>query len=68
MCRNYKNILGVHFDEDFIAEIGDGNFSLLIDKSNDITVNKILGIAIIYFSKNQKGYTYLFKSGYFTKV
>ena len=30
------------------------NCSLLLDKSNDITVNKILGIAVIYFSKSSK--------------
>ena len=49
-----KNVLGLYFHNNLIEEIGDGNCSLLLDESNDITPNKILGIAVIYFSKSSK--------------
>ena len=56
-----KNVLSTHFEDDLINDIGNGNFSLLLDESNDITVFKMLGVAIVYFSKryNKVIYTYL---------
>ena len=33
-----------------MEDIGDGNYSLLLD----ITVNKIIGIAVIFFGKSSK--------------
>ena len=48
-----KNDLGPYF-HNLIEDIGDGNYGSLLDTSNDITVNKILGIAVIYFSKSSK--------------
>ena len=45
-----KNVLSEHFEEDLISDIGERKFSLLLDESNDVSVTKILGVAIIYFS------------------
>ncbi len=64
-CKNFKlkrtkcsaivcNLLGPHFISDLKDDIGDQNFSLLIDESNDITVTKLLGIAIQFYSKSKK--------------
>ena len=49
-----KNVLGPYFHNNLIEDIGNGNYSLLLDDSNDVTVNKILGIAVIHFSKSSK--------------
>ncbi|KAF2351405.1 protein of unknown function DUF4371, partial [Trinorchestia longiramus] len=51
-----------HFKENLIADIGDGKFSLLLDESNDISVRKMLGIAIVYFSRNRKKIVHTFLS------
>lgn len=64
-CKNFKlkrtkcsaivcNVLAPHFSSDLKDDIGDQKFSLLIDESNDITVTKLLGIAIRYYSKSKK--------------
>ena len=45
-----KNVLGPHFVNDLKNDIGEGMFSLLVDESTDISVNKLLGVAIIYYS------------------
>lgn len=42
-----NNVLSVHFVDDLVSDIGNGKFSLLLDESNVITVNKLLGIAVI---------------------
>ena len=47
-----KNDLGPYFHNDLIE--GDENYRLLLAESNGITVNKILGISVIYFSKSNK--------------
>ena len=52
--QKIKNVVSLYFHNNLIEDIGDGNYSLLLDGSNDITVNKILGIAVIYFSKSSK--------------
>ena len=49
-----KNVLGPYFHINLIEDIADGNYTLLLDESNNITVNKILGIAAIYFGKSSK--------------
>ena len=56
-----KNVLRTHFEDDLINDIGDEKFSLLLDESNDINILKILGIAIVYFSKkyNKVIFTYV---------
>lgn len=46
-----NNVLSDHFVDDLVNDIGNGKFSLLLDESNDITINKLLGIAVIYYSK-----------------
>lgn len=54
-CTNViNNVIGPYFYEILVKDIGDGYYSLLIDESTDITVNKMLGIAIRYYSVEQK--------------
>lgn len=40
------NVLAPHFAEDLKANIGNRNFSLIIDESNDVAVLKMLGVVI----------------------
>lgn len=56
-----RNSLYEHFKADLRQDIGDGRFSILIDESTDITVHKLLGISIIYYSmsKNKVVSTFL---------
>ena len=42
------------FEADLLNDIGKNKFSLLIDESNDISVLKLLGISIIYYSDIHK--------------
>ncbi|MGH0137865.1 UNVERIFIED_CONTAM: hypothetical protein FKN15_067983 [Acipenser sinensis] len=49
-----NNVLGPHFVSEPVADVGEGPFSLLIDESNDISVIKVLGIVIRYFSAKRK--------------
>ncbi|XP_045104381.1 uncharacterized protein LOC123499914 [Portunus trituberculatus] len=64
-CKDFKlkrtkcsaivcNVLAPHFSSDLKDDIGDQKFSLLIDESNDITVTKLLGIAIRFYSRSKK--------------
>lgn len=64
-CKNLKlkrskcsavvcNVLAPHFTSELKKDIGNVKFSLLIDESNDISVIKLLGIAIRYYSESQK--------------
>lgn len=46
-----KNIIGPYFQKKLIRDIGESSYSLLIDESTDISVQKYLGISIIYFSE-----------------
>ncbi|KAL7742914.1 hypothetical protein ACLKA6_002064 [Drosophila palustris] len=48
-----KYVLAPHFDEELRKDIGDSKFSLLIDESTDISINKVLGVAIVFYS-NQR--------------
>ncbi|XP_018395381.1 PREDICTED: zinc finger protein 862-like [Cyphomyrmex costatus] len=41
-----------HFLNDLLSDVGNGKYSLLLDESNDVSVNKLLGIVIIYYSNN----------------
>ncbi|CAI9725592.1 Hypothetical predicted protein [Octopus vulgaris] len=56
-----KNVLAPYFDGDLISDIGDRKFSLLLDESNDISINKLSGIVIVYYSDTHKKvvHTYL---------
>ncbi|XP_020803118.1 uncharacterized protein LOC110179860 [Drosophila serrata] len=50
-CTNLiKNVVSVHFNEDLRLDLGNEKFSLLIDASTDISITKLLGVAIIYYS------------------
>lgn len=46
-----KNILAPHFASKLREDVGDGPYSLLLDESTDISVTKLLGVVIQYFSK-----------------
>lgn len=46
-----KNVLAPHFTSALRNDIGDGPYSLLLDESTDISVTKLLGIVVQYFSK-----------------
>ncbi|XP_014781419.1 uncharacterized protein LOC106877131 [Octopus bimaculoides] len=37
-----------------VPDIGDRKFSLLLDESNDISINKLLAVVIIYYSDTHK--------------
>ncbi|CAH0559254.1 unnamed protein product [Brassicogethes aeneus] len=53
-CSNIiKHVLSPHFQNELMEDIGDSPYSLLIDESTDISVQKFLGIIIIYYSKKQ---------------
>lgn len=49
-----KSVLAPHFQKLLAEDISDCNYSLIIDESTDITVDKYLGIVIRYFSKSQQ--------------
>ena len=54
-CTNIiKNVLCPHFEEELTNDIGKNKFSLLLDESNDISVKKLLGISIIYYSHSSR--------------
>ncbi|XP_024869117.1 uncharacterized protein LOC112452903, partial [Temnothorax curvispinosus] len=48
-----KNVLGPYFNNELLSDIGNGKYSLLLDESNDVSVNKLLGNVIIYYSDKQ---------------
>lgn len=48
-----NNVLALYFQHNLLADIGNSFFSIIIDKSTDISVQKFLGIIIIYFSESQ---------------
>lgn len=54
-CTNInKNVLALHFTQEIVSDLGDQEYSLLIDESTDISVSKILGVSIRYFSRSLK--------------
>ena len=44
-------MLSPHFEQLIISDLGDQGYSLLLDESNDISITKLLGIVIRYYSK-----------------
>uniref|UniRef100_H3ADP1 HAT C-terminal dimerisation domain-containing protein n=1 Tax=Latimeria chalumnae TaxID=7897 RepID=H3ADP1_LATCH len=48
------NVLAPHFITELVSDVGDGPYCLLLDESNDISVLKVLGVVIRYFSVKQK--------------
>ena len=54
-CTNIvKNVLCRHFEEELTNDIGNNKFSLLLDESNDISVKKLLGASIVYYSHSSR--------------
>lgn len=53
-CGIILNILAPYFEKILRKDIDDNKFSLLVDESTDISVNKLLGVAICYFSIDSK--------------
>lgn len=54
-CSNIiKNVISPFFIKDLRDDIAQNKFSILIDESTDLSVNKYLGIVIIYYSNIQK--------------
>lgn len=54
-CTNIiKNVLAPHFIKEIVTDLGDQEYSLLLDESTDISVVKLLGISIRYFSRSSK--------------
>ena len=54
-CGNIvKNVISPYFLEDLIFDIGQEKFCLLLGESIHITVSKLLGITVIYYSKLHK--------------
>ncbi|KAH9376351.1 hypothetical protein HPB48_000386 [Haemaphysalis longicornis] len=52
-CTNViKNVLAPHFENSLREDIAEQKYSVLIDESTDISVVKVLGIVIRYFSKS----------------
>lgn len=49
-----SNVLAPDFREKLRNDIGNSAFSLIIDESNDISVTKILGLVIRYYSHQKK--------------
>lgn len=49
-----KNILAPHFIQEIVPDLGDQEYSLLLDESTEISINKFLGNAIRYFSQSLK--------------
>lgn len=46
-----KHVLAPYFTSLLKNDIGDGPYSLILDESTDISVTKLLGIVVQYFSK-----------------
>lgn len=46
-----KNVLYLHFIEDLLSDLGSGRYSLILDESTDISLTKLLGVVIVYYSE-----------------
>ncbi|KAL0830039.1 hypothetical protein ABMA28_003497 [Loxostege sticticalis] len=49
-----KNILAPHFYQELVDDIGDQEYSILIDESTDVSVSKLLGVTVRYYSLSLK--------------
>jgi len=56
-----KSVLAPHFREELVEDIGESPYSLYLDESTDISVNKLLCICVKYHSKKHSKFvsTYL---------
>ncbi|KAH8036852.1 hypothetical protein HPB51_006121 [Rhipicephalus microplus] len=48
------NVLSPHFVDLLVADIGDSKYSLIIDEGTDISITKLLGVVVRYFSAARK--------------
>ncbi|KAG0418668.1 hypothetical protein HPB47_004671 [Ixodes persulcatus] len=46
-----KNVLSPHFVDELLSDLGSGSYSLILDESTDISVTKLLGVVIVYYSE-----------------
>ncbi|KAG0429723.1 hypothetical protein HPB47_023363 [Ixodes persulcatus] len=46
-----KNVLSLHFVDELLSDLGSGSYSLILDESTDISVTKLLGVVIVYYSE-----------------
>ncbi|XP_028166143.1 zinc finger protein 862-like [Ostrinia furnacalis] len=49
-----KNVLAPHFKQKLLDDIDSQKYSLLLDESTDLSVSKLLGVVIRYFSSTHK--------------
>ncbi len=49
-----KNILAPFFQGDLLEDLKNAPFSLLVDEATDLSVKKLLGVSVIYYSKKMK--------------
>lgn len=54
------NVLSPYFKKDLISDIGSSCYSLIIDESTDVSVQKQLGIIIRYYSDKYSRFTNTF--------
>ncbi|KAG0418945.1 hypothetical protein HPB47_004474 [Ixodes persulcatus] len=46
-----KNVLSPHFVDELLSHLGSESYSLILDESTDISVTKLLGVVIVYYSE-----------------
>ena len=49
-----KHVMMPHFVEKLKEDIGERKYSILLDESTDISVNKYLGVVICYYSESAR--------------
>ncbi|KAI8117631.1 Zinc finger protein 862 [Lucilia cuprina] len=60
-CSNIiNNVLAPHFIDDLLKDIKDEYFSLILDEGTDISVEKLLGVVIRYYSSSKKQFVTTF--------
>lgn len=57
-----SNVLAPHFINNLLIDVSDSPYSILIDETTDIAVEKVLGLAIKYFSASGKKFVNTFLS------
>ncbi|KAG0428531.1 hypothetical protein HPB47_024487 [Ixodes persulcatus] len=46
-----KNVVSPHFVDELLSDLAYGSYSLILDESTDISVTKLLGVVIVYYSE-----------------
>lgn len=54
-----KSVLAPYFREELRQDIGESPYSLYLDETTDITVNKLLCVCVKYLKVRFPSYTYL---------